>query len=296
MLWNDWKQRIKYAVYVLGILAKHRRTAKIKLIDGSLFVQVKANGQDLLVHPLDNGVGRPLYSGGTYEHDETCFLTKNLRPGMVFVDIGANLGYFTTLAARLVGNSGRVIAVEPDPDNFRLLELNVKRNGLTNVTALNRALGAAPGEATLFRSRWNFGDHRLADDKTSKRETVTVQVDTVDRIVDRENLPRVDLIKLDVQGFEQQVQKGMLKTLEANPAPVIITEFWPHGLSLAGGSAEDYYHCYTARGFQSRKLTGDGGELEMGWEQVLSALPAFDQRYPESSYLNMVFRKGTTSC
>jgi FkbM family methyltransferase len=285
------RQQLKYAVYLCRILWKHRQHANVKYCQGRLLAEVKAHGLRLLVHPLDNGVAKPLYTGQVYEEDETTFLSQALRPGMVFVDIGANVGYFTTLASVLVGETGIVLAVEPDPRNYELLKLNVERNHLQNVVSLNCALGSFPGTATLFRSSWNFGDHRLISDHANDQETVPVQVHTLDHILHSRQIPRVNLIKIDVQGFELKVQEGMASTLDAASPPTVLTELWPYGLARAGGSAQQYFKEYTRRGYQAHKLTTAGLQQPVSWEELEGQLPKVDPRYPEAAYLNLVFSK-----
>src|SRR5262249_5079594 len=152
---------------------------------------------------------RPLSTGKGYEQGETAFLKETLREGMVFVDVGANIGYFTTLAARLVGRSGKVIAVEPEPRNYKLLRANIERNGLTNVQSFNCALGDGPGEAQLRRSVWNFGDHTISRTGGSGNAFVTVPIESADRLLKTAGVPAVHVVKIDVQGYEVHVQRGM---------------------------------------------------------------------------------------
>src|SRR4051794_38341269 len=124
---------------------------------------VRINDCKLTVDLRDElGVGRPLWSTGKYEPAETIFLRRELQQGGTFVDIGANLGYFSTLGAKCVGPQGKVIAIEPDPHNFSLLLRNVLRNSLDQVALYNVALGERPSTLFFNRSKTNFGDHRVS--------------------------------------------------------------------------------------------------------------------------------------
>ena len=110
----------------------------------------------------DRHVSRRLREEGIWEPYETALLMSLLRPGQVFVDVGANIGYFSLIAARLVGDGGAVYAFEPDPLNFRLLQASVASNGLTRrVHAVSAALAAKEGEGLLYLSADNLGDHQI---------------------------------------------------------------------------------------------------------------------------------------
>ncbi|MEM6996443.1 MAG: FkbM family methyltransferase, partial [Myxococcota bacterium] len=107
--------------------------------DGSLPVAELEGGLTLELNPEDRTLSETLWRTGTWEALQTKALLERLEPGDTFVDVGANLGYYTVLAAKKVGPSGRVFAFEPDPESFALLKRNVDRNGLTNITAENKA-------------------------------------------------------------------------------------------------------------------------------------------------------------
>lgn len=159
-------------------------------------------------------------------------LEKFVKPGMTVVDAGANQGLYTLVLSRLAGPSGRVFSFEPDPDLFRTLSLNCDQNHAGNVERHNCALGAEAGEMNLFRSRVNAGDNRLAkSDHEDWFEPVSVKVSTLDSILQSAS---VDFIKIDVQGWEFEVLKGMANLWANNPDLCIYFEFWPFGLRRAG--------------------------------------------------------------
>src|SRR6185312_2755012 len=141
--------------------ARRRHRARILAAIGRPFATVAINGLRLRVDLRDEGVGRPIFVDREYEPAETAFLRGSLRPGMTFIDIGANIGYFTTLAGGLVGSGGKVISFEPDPHNFDLLGRNTAANGIRNAETLNFALGEGEAEMLLYQSKSNYGDHRL---------------------------------------------------------------------------------------------------------------------------------------
>jgi FkbM family methyltransferase len=272
-----------------------RPTLRIAL--GKPFARVSLNNLRLRVDCRDIGVGRVLYSGRSYEPDETALLNRILKPGMVFFDIGANIGYFTTLAARLVGPTGRVLAAEPDPDNFRLLEHNVRENRLDNVVLFNCALGAQAGEASLFRSTWNNGDHRLYTDGYAYRDSVTVPVRTYDDLLSTSNLDRVDAVKMDVQGYEHHVLAGMDSTLSSGRDLLMLTEFWPQGIEHSGGSSLGFWERLAEAGFKASFIEKNGTLRPAGYTDVLSYLSTIvvhEGTWDASGrYVNLVFTRGS---
>ena len=197
-----------------------------------------------LAHPLqlyvhgeqDRIVSQRLREDGIWEPFETSLVLRLLRPGDVFVDVGANIGYFSVLAASVVGAQGAVFAFEPDPDNFRLLHANAELNGLGNcITAVEAALADTGGEGRLFLSADNLGDHQVYAGDAS-RSTVTIALLNGSRYL-AGRLQRLDLLKVDTQGAEFQVMAGLLPLLQslAQP-PRIIVELTPHSLRAAGSS------------------------------------------------------------
>src|SRR5207245_2930011 len=101
-----------------------------------------------------------LYVTGVWEKDVTAYLMKLIESGMVVVDIGANVGYYTLLAAEKVGSHGKVLAFEPEPSRYALLEKNVRANDLKNVIPVQKAVSNKTGAARLYLDpRHNSGDH-----------------------------------------------------------------------------------------------------------------------------------------
>lgn len=258
---------------------------------GDHIAEVRINSLKLLVDLRDEiGIGRRLYVERCYEHDETMFLSRVVKPGMVFVDVGANIGYFTTLAARLVGDRGRVVAFEPDVENYLLLRRNIDGNGLDTVVAINKALGASPGTALLYRSPVNFGDHRLNHDGHSDREAILVHVDSLDASLAELETGPVDVIKMDVQGYECQVLEGMRQTLADSPSITVLAECWPYGLSIAGDSIDKFLEFFRQLGFSVFHLNEGGEDIPVEWSDVPGLIPT-NVSSPGSAYVNLVFRR-----
>jgi FkbM family methyltransferase len=226
-------------------------------------------GNKLYLLPGDN-MGLSIW-GEEYERATTNLVRTHLKPGGVFLDIGANIGYFTLFAAKLVGESGRVIAFEPDPANFTLLEKNVRANDFKNVTLERLAASDAPGTISFFLSEHNAGDHCMYDRQAELRKLekdhvvnptgvydqhsaadprveIKVPAVTLDEYVKNMHLS-VDIVKIDVQGGEGRVTSGMKELLRSTPQIKLFTEFWPAGIRMSGSDPEAYLMMFEQLGF-----------------------------------------------
>lgn len=194
-------------------------------------------GLALYVHgPRDRFVSRQLREQGVWEPYETELLLSLLRPGGVFVDVGANIGYFSILAASRVGATGQVVAVEPDPDNCRLLRRSLAHNQLERqVQVIEGALSDHEGGGSLFLSEDNLGDHQIYNDGGG-RSAVPIKLYHGGQLLSVA-APGIDVLKVDTQGSEWQVMRGLHTLLLGMTAiPYIMIELTPYSLAQAGGS------------------------------------------------------------
>lgn len=192
---------------------------------------VSINGLTLFVDRSDAVITGQL-TNGAYEPLETDIISKLVQPGFTILDIGANIGYYTTLLSRKTGDTGGVHAFEPFPQSAALLMKNLAVNNCTNVVVHQIALSREKGEKDLYLNGYNTGDNRLYASEGMNH--IAVRTDRLDDV-----LPpgvSVDLIKMDIQGSEWNALQGMAQTLAAHQ-PLLISEFWPLGLLRAGGSA-----------------------------------------------------------
>lgn len=142
-----------------------------------------------------------------------------LRKGMTFLDVGAHIGRYTVRAATMVGNEGKVIAVEPNKDNFEVLVRNIGINRLQNCIPLNVAAYHADGEVSLFHGP-SSAEHTTKEDfgKGSTR----VRARALDGVLNEIGIEKIDVVKLDVEGAELEVLKGLEITLmKENPVLII---------------------------------------------------------------------------
>ena len=260
-------------IRVISVLGFTKRKAIVERILRRLFGDlVEADGHFLEVDPRDRSLGSRLRRTGIWSATEKALFEQELRPGMVAIDIGANVGYFTLLAARLVGPAGRVYAFEPEPNNFELLRRNVARNGYQNVATVQTALSRRSGAQRLFKSNDNFGDHRLMHGPRG-RSWIDVPVITLDEFFAgfAGSEPSVGFLKLDIQGAELAALQGARRLITASPPVSLLTEFWPDGMRAFGDDPEEYLRELQAFGFSIAIITGrsrprlhrleDAGEL-----------------------------------
>jgi FkbM family methyltransferase len=182
-------------------------------------------------------ISEQIRSRGIWEAEESRLLMSLLGQGQTFVDVGANIGYFTMLGSALVGSAGKVYAFEPDPDNFRLLVENCQLNKLSNVACEEVALSDRNGLGTLYLSDDNLGDHMIYAADGERRACAIRLLKGDEYFSGRRG--GIDVVKVDVQGAEYDVLQGMASVLNnALPALTLILEFSPNSLRAAGSSGK----------------------------------------------------------
>jgi len=171
------------------------------------------------------GFGKFIYTFREYYEPELAYLEKVLSQGKVFVDVGANFGVYTLVASRLVGGTGTVIALEPTAQSFVTLRQNIALNHFANVRAFQVALTQSVGKAWLYHG-WDPVGNSLGKDPLSSDEGEEVQTESLDNLLEENGIGRVDVIKVDVEGAEELVLRGAIKTLTTS-RPVVIFEYNP---------------------------------------------------------------------
>jgi FkbM family methyltransferase len=218
-----------------------------------------------------DAIGRALYLYGLFEVRETTFVRAALRRGDLFVDVGANAGYYTLLASRIVGNDGAVVALEPSPRVRERLERNVRLNDLRNVTIRAQALAAEEGEAPLFVSEDpnNSGIASLRPGAGRAAAPQMVAATTLDEIAEELDRP-IDLLKVDVEGAELEVFAGGGRTLSGPDAPAIVFEtFGDTGVFEALGKAG-----YEVRALRYDPRSGLRFDADLGARDAFSSYEA----------------------
>lgn len=205
----------------------------------------------------DDGVSYQLlfYRSGLEKYEIKLF-KKYVTKGMTVVDVGANIGYYTLLAARLVGDKGRVIAFEPEPQNYALLVRNIGMNSYRNIVPLKKAVSSKTGTADLFLNRQS-GAHSFSPDRDDNIGVTRVETVSLDQYFKGRERP-IDIIKIDVEGAELAVFQGMSNIIRKNDNLKIFTElFWPEGLQKSRFSPRQYWDNLTEFGFKFIYLIND---------------------------------------
>lgn len=215
------------------------------------------NGSNLLIpaHYQDF----TLYEAGIYEADTTRVLRERLPVGAGFVDAGAHLGYFSLVASRLLGPSGRVYAFEPDPHHFSYLVRNLQANACANTTAIPLALADRTTELRFFSQPGASGGslHRNA----AKSRVIRVRTTTLDEFLAEEGWPPIAMIKMDIEGGELFALRGMRETIQRNSGLTLIMEYSPLPMQAAGVDPLQLLRTLQEVGFT--RLFAIGAELEL---------------------------------
>ena len=245
----------------------------------------------------------PVVSGAitlrAYEPSELQFFQQHCRGDMTLVDVGANIGLYTSLAMHGLSANGRILAFEPRPQSFALLEKNIASNHRPpsialragagpRVDAFNLAASTQPGAFTLYQNPDNHGDNRLYHSQDFEWQTIEVQARPLDEVLTEQGVTEINFLKMDVQGYEQQVLGGLKQTLRRSSKVILMTEFWPKGLTEAGGGPLAYLEDLSDLGFQLFELKESprGKLVPLGdWDGLIQNLKG-------RKYANIVGAKG----
>src|SRR3989344_838016 len=241
-------------------LFERLKPQKITLIDVQDF--------KLFIDPRDQGVAQYLLLYGIFGEYETELIKNLVKPGMVVIDVGANIGYFTVIFAKLVGSTGKVYAFEPDPYNYDLLSRNIKFNNLSNVVLIPKALSDSTGKIKLLLDKTNLGNMSFAAQNISDGGgEIDVETITLDDYLGER---KADFIKIDVQGAEGLVFGGAEKTLQNSPLKILM-EFWPYGLKNLSADPLALLRGLENKGFKIKILNPQKHQLEISSaEETLS--------------------------
>ena len=209
-----------------------------------------------------------------FEPNETQLVRKLLKPGDTFVDAGAHIGWFTTLASELVGSSGRVWAFEPFAQSYRFLVENVALNGATNVVTSQIALAAGAGRVVVGVQAGSDSGSVTAGPRSATRRD---EIDTASLDVLLPEGEQIALLKVDVEGFEFEVLSGASATLDRTAA--VLIELNESALRACGSDPRRVRECLADHGLTAQSTLG--GPTLAPLRPHLSA-----------SYTNLLARRG----
>jgi len=199
---------------------------------------------------LDDMIPRTIFYFGFWEPNNSALISSILKPGDVFVDVGANIGYYSLLAAERVGPSGSVLAIEPSPATFEQLSANASANGTSNIRLLNVAASDVRGELLLYGgTKWNRGATSTIVHGPEQTPEARVPAAPLDELMLPYEMERAALIKIDIEGGELQVLRRILATLNRYaPDMKILVEMSPQ---VSGDQLRATFEGFLAAGFEA---------------------------------------------
>lgn len=218
-----------------------------------------SSGFYMLLNPTEH-IQQQLFWYGEYEKELGIILKKILRPDNVFLDVGANIGYFSLLVANY-SPTIKVISFEPVSELFQKLNENISINSIKNITTVNTAVGDTNEEIEMFISaNDNLGMSSFQQPENYSGKKEKVKVVTIDDWFITSGLTKIDLVKLDIEGSELAALKGMRMMLQ-NQKPALIIEINPETLSMFGLKPVDICDYLNRLNFDGYKIL-ETGELE----------------------------------
>lgn len=245
---------IKFAEFVYTVLC---RPKPIRWLVNRILILISPESLSVRGAVIHLNHEDPILCGaltlGVFEKEEMDRFCSEVRDGITFVDVGANVGLYTALALRRMPKSGTILAVEPARENFLFLEKNISSNRISGsrvkVIAEPLAVADREGEGLLHKNPGNKGDNRLYRD-AMLQDSEKVHVTTLDRLCARHGISQVEIIKMDVQGMEKRVLDGAKKILGSSRVCVLFLEFWAGGIERAGDSPGAIFEDLASMGFQ----------------------------------------------
>lgn len=238
-------------------------------------------------------------SGKIYEKETTEIFKKVVKEGDIVIDAGANIGYFSLLAARLVGPSGKVFAFEPEPKNYYYLQKNIKLNNYNQVSAFQKAVSDRNGKTKLYICDYDTGHHTInqyngveaySRGRRTEEHSIEIETVTLDSFLEGKT-DHIDIIKMDVEGAEALALAGMDRILRTNKDLKMFIEFFPLLIENMGSSPgkfirkllQDYnFSIYVIPG----EHDAPGGELK----KINSVEDVMNFRKKEEDHINLFLK------
>ena len=243
------------------------RLYNVNVEDGANSEYVTIDGNKLY---LDSSDSLRLSVKKEFEPQTTDLIQKNIFSGNIVVDIGANIGFFTLIMANGVKKEGKVFSFEPELENYKLLSKNVKENNLQNIILENKAVGNKNGSTEMYLASkenniYSQSMHRIFSSKiVSQNSTpITIKIIKLDDFFEKLDLiKKIDLIKIDVEGAEFDVLKGMDKILDSNKDLKIIMEFSLENLQDFGSKPDEVLDFLLKKNFKLWKINENEKKVE----------------------------------
>ena len=227
-----------------------------KLISPDNLIMKEIQGNKMILNLNDVGISRELLLKGVHEKNSTNQFKEEINEGMILLEVGANIGYYALIGARIIGDKGHIYAFEPSPQNIRSLIANVYINGFENIVEVHRkGIADKSSKLTFFlytKSNLCGFVRRETEGDIRQIGEIIVDVSTIDQFLGKR---KIDYLRMDIEGFEWEAIKGMKKTLrdkENFPRGMFI-EVHSALLQKKGHSAEEFINILTDCGYSVKK-------------------------------------------
>jgi len=238
--------------------------------DGIVWLNV--DNMKMYIDTDDMSFGYALLMEGAWERYKTDLFKTMVKEGMIVADVGANVGYYSLIAANLVGKSGVVYAFEPEPNNYALFSRNVQVNNCANIIAVQKAVSDRAGQATLWFEKEQKVNPSFSSENAmvssrykglDKAECTTVDTISLDGFFESQvGNYKVDFIKVDTEGAEGLMVDGADKILRGNRNLKIILEFWPDGLTRLGTNPQNLLRKLEDYNFRIKRIDDKNQKTE----------------------------------
>lgn len=258
----------RIGLHTVIIYPKIKRMIYLKLLRNKFknnrFIVKEINGSKMYLDVKDNGISAELLFKGIREPFSTEFFKNEIKKGDICVDIGANIGYYALLESRLVGDGGKVYAIEPVPENIKLLKKNININHYPNIDIFQLAIGDRNGSGFIHLFNGSNLHSMNKNNSFESKHSIPVKIITLDKFL--ENKPYPSIIRMDTEGYEEKIIKGMEKTLSAQKPLKIFMEF--HCCLLNDGGASLFKNLKLA-GFKVKAFFNEPSSLILGENKIL---------------------------
>lgn len=243
--WFPWKLGKQFVKYNYDLHVGWRSHKQI----------TRTRAGDLMEVSMPDGISSTIFLTGAWEEDATRYVRSVLKEGDIFVDVGANIGYYSVLASRLVGPSGHAFSIEAHPTIHGKLRRNIELNGRTNVTTINAAASDHPGELPLFMGPDINPGHTTTVERLAKSEELrpsgSIRCDTLEALVG-DDLFRARMIKIDVEGAEYSVLSPLFSKLDHfSLSTEWLVELTPSFLDGGQREIDAIYRAFQAAGYHA---------------------------------------------
>jgi FkbM family methyltransferase len=270
---KKWKQdpfNVGKILSVILVMLKRffREYLPLKFMGNEVIKEIQ--GSKMVLNLTDEGISRELACYGVHEKNSTEEVKKILQKGMKLLDIGANIGYYALIETKLAGETGFLYALEPDPRNYTMLSRNLALNNIKNFTLYNVA-----GGATRSVGKFNLsGKGNLSSFMRTDGNEVDVQIYPIKELIE----DKVDFIRMDVEGYEDEILKGIDFT---NKPKCFFIEVHSE---LVKGGAKGIVHFMAKRGYEVRKGFWRGSSVQVNSVNEMLNHPKLEIGYWETFF------------